>query len=81
MLNHAVEVSKHISRSNPQGPNTLRCEPTIPSLVMCGGEIMALTVDLDAKPCLMTIEIQHIGASGMLLAEAQARLLRPQLSP
>ena len=42
---------------------------------------MALTVDLDAKPCLMTIEIQHIGASGMLLAEAQARLLRPQLSP
>jgi hypothetical protein len=47
---------------------------------MCGREIMALTVDL-AKPCLMTIKIQHIGAGGMLLAKAQARLLQPQLSP
>jgi hypothetical protein len=48
---------------------------------MCGREIMALTVDLDAKPCLMTIKIQHIGAGGVLLAKAQARLLQPQLSP
>ena len=78
---HAFEISKHVAGAHADGPHTLRGKPAITALVPYGSEIMSLAVDFNAKFCLMTVEVEDIGARGMLPTKPQIRFLESELSP
>jgi hypothetical protein len=79
-----AHVLKHLAGGDPQCPETLVCQPFVSGFVVSwiGAPVMGLAVDLDRKLRLEAGEIEDERWTGrVLLAELEARLLTPQLTP
>ena len=63
----ALVIIKHVSRGEAQDGYPLVAEPGVAALV---GVVVALAVDLDGRPMRGQLEIENIGADGVLAAEA-----------
>jgi len=75
MAQNRIHVGQHISSGDAKHENALRLKPCRSPFVMNHAVwlAVALAIDLDGQPRIVTIEIQNVGADRMLSAKAQTR--------
>ena len=80
-LNHAFQIPKHLARRNPKRPHALIRKPAITPGVPRGGKIVRFAIDFHAELGTVTVEIEHIWPSRMLLSEPNTKPVLPNCAP
>jgi hypothetical protein len=81
--NHSIRIAQHIPCGDPQSPDSMHGEQSIPLRVTYRSvaAIMHLTIHLNRKPRRSTVEIEHERPRRMLPPELHTRRSGPQHSP
>ena len=70
-VSRAVGIAIDVRGGKPVGENAFRRKPGVTRLVTNPAGVVFLTVDFDRQSGLGAVEIENIGAGGMLAAEGQ----------
>ena len=82
-IHNGAQIGKHVASWNPQNVHGVASQPPIPILVPLRlvSAIVRLSVDLDRERGIETIEVEYIGAGGMLSAELDTCGTLAQFAP